>query len=127
VFGFAADPNQFITSYQGFTWSGTDGSLSWVNGTVTNLDSGVPAAPLGYTWSNSASDLTMQLTTGTFTINSVDLAGGFGSAASVTIDGFKSGILLDSFTTPALAPLPNSSYSTFTLGWTDLPLPISSG
>jgi hypothetical protein len=116
IFGFAADPQILITSYQGFTFSGQDGTTSWVNGTLDPLG-GAPAAPLGYAWSNSGVDLTMQLTAGSFTINSVDLAAGTGLAHTVTIQGFSSGVLIDSFTTASLAPIPNSSFSTIALGW----------
>src|SRR5258708_36249582 len=60
----------------------------------------------------------MELTSGTFTINSVDLAGINGSGPSpVTITGYRSGSLIDSFTSSDLG---SSSYTTFTLGWTGI-------
>lgn len=75
VFGFGADPDTFITSYQGFAWSGSGGAYSWVNGAIAAiLDNPVPApdAPLGYAWSNSAANLSMSSTVA-FSINSVDV------------------------------------------------------
>jgi PEP-CTERM motif-containing protein len=116
IFGFAADPEGvFITSYQGFTFSGQDGTGSWVNGTTNPVSSFAPAAPLGYAWSNGAANLTMQLAAGSFTINSVDLAGLSGQGQHATIiQGFSSGVLID---TATFAALPNSSFATIGLGW----------
>jgi PEP-CTERM motif len=124
VFGFAADPNPFVTisSYQGFTWSGAG---SWVNGTVIPIPvllGGVapPAAPLGYAWSTGGQTLSMSSLL-TFTINSVDIYGDHisfgGTTEALTVEGFTSGIMVDSLVVPVLDNLPRNQFSTLALGW----------
>jgi hypothetical protein len=109
VFGFAADPSNYITDYQGFTWSGSAGAYSWVNANTPSysLSGATPAAPLGYAWSNGTADLSMS-STAAFAINSVDVYaditrwGGAVPVLPLTIDGYSNGILVDSLTTPVL-------------------------
>lgn len=125
TFGFAANPNAVIdtSSYQGFNWSGSEPTGSWVNGSVPGFGlPGAPSAPLGYAWSNGSANLQMSLAgPGTFTFNSVELYadasqwGGTPSAA--TIQGWLGGVLVDSFTTPVLDSLPRGAFSLFTLNW----------
>jgi hypothetical protein len=117
VFGFAADPDFFITNYQGFTFSGNDGPGSWVNGTLDSL-SPAPAAPLGYAWSNGAANLSMQ-SPEAFAITSVDVYGFNGTQQALTIEGFRSGVLIDSLTTVLLTTSP-IQFSTVALGWADV-------
>jgi hypothetical protein len=126
TFGFAADdPNPVITTpYEGFIWSGGLGGASWVNGSVLPLTS-APNASLGYAWSNDGTSLSMQLdSSGTFTLNSLDL---FGDAAAnggipgqVTIEGFLAGVEVDSFTTPILDSLSSTAFTEFTLDFADI-------
>ena len=118
VFGFAADPDEFITSYEGFTWSGSSGGNSWVNGALDPL-AGAPSAPLGYAWSNGGADLTT--TSGsTFTFNSIALYGLNGTPTEpATIQGLLGGSVVDTFTTPALDN-PLNTFTTFTLDWTGI-------
>jgi hypothetical protein len=120
VFGFAADPNAFVTSYQGFTWPGV-----LVNGTVIPigvLPGGIapPAAPLGYAWTSGGQNLSMNSLV-TFTINSVDVYGDHisfgGTTEALTIEGFASGIMVDSLVVPVLDNLPRNQFSTLALGW----------
>jgi hypothetical protein len=118
VFGFAADPNAFVTSssYQGFTWSGAG---SWVNGTVIPIGVTPPAA-LGYAWSTGGQSLSMSSPL-VFTINSVDVYGDHisfgGTTEPLTIEGFKSGIMVDSLVVPVLDNLPRNQFSTLALEW----------
>ena len=119
-FGFAGDTNQFITNYEGFTWSG---STSWVNGTVGPLP-GAPSAPLVYAWSNGGANLSMTSST-TFTFNSIALYGDAsrwgGTPQSATIEGLLNGSLVDSYTTPVLDTLDAlDAFTTFDLNWTGI-------
>src|SRR5690242_10538187 len=110
VINFSADLNAFITSFDGFTWSGGDGSGSWVNGTVDGL-SGAPAAPLGYAWSNGGTNLSMS-TAVPFTFNSVALYAdpkwgpGSGGPGTAVIEGWLKGSLVDTYTTADLDTTP---------------------
>jgi hypothetical protein len=127
TFGFAADPNPFvsISSYQGFTWSGPG---SWVNGDVLPIPvhlggSGPPAAPLGYAWSTGGQDLSMSSLL-PFTINSIDVYGDQisfgGTKESLAVEGFSSGVMVDSLVVPMLDNLPRNKFSTLVLGWTGI-------
>lgn len=121
TFGFAADPNAYITSYEGFNWSGSWGDVSWVNGSVNPLFNS-PPAPLGYAWSNGGADLSMTLAApGTFTFNSVALYGDsslWGGIPSVaTIEGWLGQNLLYTFNTPVLDSLPRGAFTLFVLNW----------
>ena len=120
TFGFAADPNHFITTYQGFDFGPF--TTSWVNGTVAPANA-TPAAALGYAWSNGGQALTMTLAApGSFTLNSVDLfqnaAAQSQPAQSVTITGLLSGVPVDTYTTPPLSS--TTAFTTFTLNWTGI-------
>lgn len=122
--GFAADPNAFITSYAGFNWTGGSGASSWVNGTVHPL-SGAPSTSLGYAWSNGGTNLEFSLATpGTFTFNSIGIYADsnlWGGAPSVlTIEGYASGILMETFVTPVLDGLPRGVFHDFLLDWSNI-------
>jgi len=122
--GFAADPNAFITRYAGFNWTGSSSGVSWVNGVERPLP-GAPIAPLGYAYSNGSSDLEFSLaTSGTFSLNLVGIYGDTalwgGSSSTLTIEGFNSGVLLNSFTTQVLDSLPRGSFFDLALNWTNI-------
>jgi hypothetical protein len=125
TFGFGASPDVFIYSYQGFNWSGGYGSGSWVNGTVSPLWGAVPAAPLGYAWSNGGTNLSMELASGgSFTFNSIALYADTriwgGSPTSVTIEGWSAGTLVNTFTTPVLDSLPRGAFQNFVFNWSNV-------
>jgi hypothetical protein len=117
TFGFAADPNSFVTSYEGFNFG--PGSTSWVNGSKIPANA-TPSTPLGYAWSNGGNAISMTLASpGTFTFNSVDLfqnaAAQGAPAQSVTIEGLLGGLEVDSFTTPPLSS--TTAFTTFDFDW----------
>jgi hypothetical protein len=120
TFGFAADPNTFITDYQGFDFGPS--SNSWVNGSKISANA-TPSTSLGYAWSNGGGALTMSLASpGTFTFNSVDLfqnaAAQGAPAQSVTVQGLLAGVVVDTFTTPALSS--TTAFTTFDFDWTGI-------
>jgi hypothetical protein len=134
TFGFAADPNEFISNYEGFIWSGDYGSTSWVNGSVVPIvpdttcpscATSTPAAPLGYAWSNGGTNVSMNLATaGTFILNSIalygnmDLTGPAGSPSAVLIEGLLNGVVVDTYVTPVLDTLIN--FTTLILNWSNI-------
>lgn len=121
TFGFADNPDSYISSYQGFNFGGGFGEYSWVMGALQPS----PAAPLGAAWSNGGTDLSMQLATpGTFTLNSIDLYADHtkwgGRASAVNLEGWAGDALLYSYVTPVLDSLSRDAYTTFTLNWTGI-------
>lgn len=124
LIGFAADPSDYITDYAGFNWTGASGDFSWVNGTVNPLSS-APSAPLGYAWSNGGADLEFSLASpGTFSFNSfgvyADSSLWGGSSSILTIEGYSSGILVETFSTPSLDGLLRDVFTDFILNWSNI-------
>ena len=128
-FGFAADPDEFITNYNGFVFGGGFGNpnVAWVNGTQHPLQF-VPSAALGYAWDNGGSNLTMQSATSgaTFDFTSVDVYGDIRNGSHLTpthllIEGLKGGQIVDTYTTSTtLDDLPRDRFTTITLNWTNV-------
>jgi PEP-CTERM motif len=79
-----------------------------------------PGRASGYAWSTGGQNLLMSSLV-TFTINSVDIYGDHisfgGTTEALTIEGFKSGIMMDSLIVPVLDNLPRNQFSTLALGW----------
>lgn len=78
--------------YNGFTWAGSSGGISWVNNAAAPISGGVANSGVNFAWSNGGAAL--ELSGDLFNIESLWISSLFGSTNTpeVTFEGFRNGI-----------------------------------
>jgi hypothetical protein len=121
-FGFAASAGPSVDiaqGYQGFDYTGSSGTNSWINDKLDPIDSsyGIGPTQLGAAWSNGGAELILTSATpgGLFDFDSVLLDAGH--TENVTIDGLVKGTVVDSWTGQIVN---QATYTNVTLNWSNV-------